>query len=279
MSATAGLDRSSRAGVGLLIAIALCGLLAPWISPYDPGRPDLRHSLEGPSLEHWLGTDVEGRDVASRILYGARVSLSVALAVVVISVGFGVLIGGIAGLFGGWVDRGLSAVIDVLLAFPGILLAIALIAITGPGLGNVILALTLLGWVSFARLVRGEVLVRRGDEFVVAARALGATQRELLLRHLLPNLVGPVTVQATFAAAGAILAEASLSFLGLGVQGLPSWGGMLDHGADVFLLAPHLAIAPGLAILLSVVALNFVGDGLRDWLDPRTATASGQPGL
>ena len=159
MSATAGLDRSSRAGRGLLLVIALCGVLAPWIAPYDPGRPDLRHGLEGPSLEHWLGTDVEGRDVASRILFGARVSLSVARAVVVVSVAFGVLVGGIAGLLGGWVDRGISAVIDVLLAFPGILLAIALVAITGPGLGNVGPTDTYAPLPAYAKLVLAFIMI------------------------------------------------------------------------------------------------------------------------
>jgi peptide/nickel transport system permease protein len=257
--------------LGVLGLIAIAGALAPWLAPWSPTQPDLQHVLEGPSVDHLLGTDVIGRDVASRVLYGARVSLLVGLTVVVISLTVGLLIGGLAGLLGGAVDRALSGTIDVLLAFPGILLAIALIAIMGPGLSNVIFALSALGWVPFARLARGQVLLLREQEFVLSARGLGAGPTRILLRHLLPNLVGPLTVQSTFATAGAILAEATLSFLGLGVQGLPSWGSMLDHGAEVFLLAPHLAFAPGLAILITVLALNFVGDALRDWLDPRTS--------
>ena len=265
---------SSRVALVILVGVALAGVLGPWISPWDPTAPDLAHVLEGPTGPHPLGTDVIGRDVAGRLLVGARVSLLVGVTVVAVSISLGLLTGGIAGLLGGWVDRALSGLIDVLLAFPGILLAIALIAIIGPGLSNVIFALSALGWVPFARLVRGQVLQLREQEFVAAAQVLGAGSMRILLRHLLPNLVGPLTVHATFAVAGAILAEASLSFLGLGVQGLPSWGGMLDHGAEVFLLAPHLALAPGLAILVTVMALNFLGDALRDWLDPRTPVQS-----
>lgn len=252
-----------------LIALGLGGLLAPRLSRFGPTTPDLRHALEGPGRIHPLGTDLLGRDVFVRILYGARVSLLVGLTVVTISGGVGLIVGGIAGLAGGWTDRLLSALVDVLLAFPGILLAIALVALMGPGLWNVILALAALGWVPFARLARGEVLLLREQEYVVAARALGARGARVLGRHLLPNLVGPLTVQATFATAAAILAEASLSFLGLGAQGTPSWGAMLDQGAEVFLLAPHLALFPGLAILVTVLSLNLLGDALRDRLDPR----------
>ncbi len=253
-----------------LAFITIAGLAAPWLAPWSPTHPDLDHVLEGLTAAHPLGTDVIGRDVLSRVIYGARVSLVVGITVVAFSLTGGLLVGGLAGLIGGWTDRVLSGIIDVLLAFPGILLAIALIAIVGPGLSNVVFALSALGWVPFARLVRGQVLLLREQEFVVAARGLGVGPTRILLRHLLPNLIGPLSVQSTFATAGAILAEATLSFLGLGVQGQPSWGSMLDHGAEVFLLAPHLAFAPGLAILVTVLALNFVGDGLRDWLDPRT---------
>jgi peptide/nickel transport system permease protein len=259
---------------GTLLLLAIGGAFAPWLSPWEPARPDLDHTLEGPSAAHPLGTDTIGRDVLTRLLYGARVSLVVGLCVVALSVTVGVLAGGLAGLLGGWVDRVLSGLIDVLLAFPGILLAIALVAILGPGLFNVVFALAALGWVPFARLVRGQVLLLREQEFVAAAQSLGAGPGRVLHAHLLPNLVGPLTVQATFATAGAILAEASLSFLALGAQGLPSWGAMLDHGAEVFLLAPHLAASPGIAILVTVLALNFLGDALRDRLDPR-ASAGG----
>jgi peptide/nickel transport system permease protein len=254
--------------VALAIALALFG---PALSPYDASTQELARRLEGPSLQHPFGLDELGRDILARILSGARISLLVGLVVVGISSSVGILLGAIAGYFGGRIDEAISRVIDILLAFPGLLLAIALVAVLGPSLVNVVLALSLIGWVGYARLVRGQVLRAREFEFVQAARALGATTPRILARHVIPTTLPAVTVQATLGMGGAILAEAALSFLGLGVQPpTPSWGTMLNYGRTHLLDAPHLTIFPGLAIAILVLGFNFLGDGLRDALDPAT---------
>ncbi len=261
----------NRGAAGLLAVLIAGALLAPWVSPVPPDLLDLPGGLEGPSLAHPLGQDRLGQDVLAGLLYGGRVSLAVGLLVVGVSLAVGTLVGFVSGYAGGWVDEAFMRVVDVLLAFPGILLAIALTGILGPSLGNVVFALSLLGWVGFARLVRGEVLALRHREFVVAARVLGAGVPRIALRHVLPNLAGPLAVQATFSVAGTILAESSLSFLGLGPQGVPTWGAMLSQGVDYLLFAPHLALFPGLAIMGTVLGINVLGDALRDRLDPRRA--------
>ncbi len=255
-----------------IIALLLVGaLLAPVLAPYSPNRQDLSQGLTPPSSRHFLGQDKLGRDIFSRIIFGARISLLVGVVTVGVSSLIGILVGAIAGFWGGLVDEIIMRLIDILLAFPGILLAIALMAILGPSLGNVILALCLIGWVGYARLVRGEILSLKEREFIVAARAVGSSNRRIILRHILPNILSPVIVQVTFGLAGAIVAEAGLSFLGLGVQPpTPSWGAMLNEGRQFLLLAPHLSIFPGLAIMLVVLSFNFVGDALRDILDPKS---------
>ena len=256
---------------GIVVAVAvLAALLGPWLVSADPRAQELALRLAGPTAAHPLGLDELGRDILARLVAGARVSLLVGVSVVSVSALVGLLVGGIAGYAGGWVDMAVGRVIDVLMAFPGILLAIALVAALGPSLRNVVLALTAIGWVGYARLVRGQVLKAREFEYVQAARSLGAPASRILVRHVLPVAYPAVLVQATLGMAGAIVAEASLSFLGLGVQPpTPSWGTMLDAGRAHLFDAPHLTIFPGLAIALLVLGFNFLGDGLRDRIDPR----------
>jgi peptide/nickel transport system permease protein len=259
-----------RVGLTLVTLCVVAALLAPVIAPQDPSAQSLALRLEGPTPGHLLGLDELGRDVWSRLLAGARISLLVGLVVVGISASAGLAIGAIAGYVGGVTDELVSRVIDILLAFPGILLAIALVAVLGPSLTNVVIALAAIGWVGYARLVRGQVLKAREFEFVQAARALGAGPARLLVRHIVPTAVPALVVQATLGMAGAILAEAALSFLGLGVQPpTPSWGTMINGGRVHLIDAPHLTIFPGIAIALLVLGFNFLGDGLRDRLDPR----------
>lgn len=259
----------ARIGLGILLVMSFVAVMAPVVAPSDPDKQVLAEKFSGPSAAHLLGQDRTGRDILSRIVYGARVSMLVGFSTVAISVLVGLALGSIAGYFGKFADEVIMRVIDVLQAFPGILLAIALTAVLGPSLRNIVLALSVLGWVGYARIVRGEFLKLREMEFVSAARALGAGDSRIIVRHILPNLWAPLIVQATFGVAAAILGEASLSFLGLGVQGIPSWGGMLNEGIDFLFRAPHISIFPGLALMISILGLNFLGDGLRDRLDPR----------
>lgn len=258
------------AGALLTIVIIVIALAAPLLAPYDPSAQETARRLEGPTNTHPLGLDDLGRDVLSRILFGARVSLRVGFSVVLIASTIGIALGAMAGYFGGKIDTVVMRTSDVLLAFPGILLAIAFVAVLGPSLNNVIIALSTIGWVGYARLVRGQVLKVREIEFVTAAKALGASSGRVIFFHVLPNVMNPVIVMATLGLAGAILAEAALSFLGLGVQPpTPSWGAMLSSGRQYLGMANHLAIFPGLAIMLAVMGLNFLGDGLIDALDPK----------
>ncbi len=253
----------------LLIIIGMfvfAALFAPLLAPYSPDQQNLCPGLSGPSSGHWLGQDKLGRDLLSRMIFGARVSLLVGVSVVLISLIVGFMVGAISGVFGGMIDQALMRIIDLLMAFPGILLAIALAAVLGPGIGNVIFALSLLGWVGYARLVRGQVLVEREKAYFESARALGAGTARIIFKHLVPNLAGPVLVQASFGIAGAILAEASLSFLGLGAQKIPSFGSLLAHGINFLRTAPHLTIFPGLAVFLLVISFNLLGDFIADYL-------------
>jgi len=264
-------------GVLLLAAFTLAAVFAPAIAPANPATIDLGHRLAGPSAGHWLGTDELGRDILSRIVYGARLSLIVAVSVVGCSLFLGIVLGGIAGYYGGVLDTMLNIfVMNAFLALPGILLAIAFVAFLGPGLINLILALSIGGWVGYARLVRGQVLAVKEREFVEAARALGASDLRIFVRHILPNIIQPLIVQSAIGMAGAVLAEATLSFLGLGVPPpSASWGSMLDGARSHLFDAPHLVIFPALAVMLCVLAFNFLGDALRDYLDPRTRITMG----
>ena len=248
-------------------------LFAPLFAPNDPAQQELERRLEAPTPAHPLGLDELGRDILSRLLWGARVSVAVGLTVVVLAGLLGTLVGALAGGIGGVIDSVLMRIVDVIQAFPGILLAIALVAVLGPALRHVVVALVAIGWVGYARLVRAELLKLREQEFVLAARSAGLSPARLLVRHLLPNVLPALTVQASLGMAGAILAEASLSFLGLGIQPpTPSWGAMINAGRSHLLDAPHLTLFPGAAILLTVMGLNFLGDGLIDLLDPHRVT-------
>lgn len=262
------------AGAVLVVLAAVAAAAGPLVMPFDPVVQDLALRLESPSAAHPFGLDELGRDILARVLAGARIALLVGLTVVSVSAALGTLLGALAGYFGGLVDEIISRVVDTLLAFPGLLLAIALVAVLGPSLVNVVFALTIIGWVGYARLVRGQVLRARELQYVEAARALGAETSRILWRHVVPSAVPAIVVQATLGMAGAIIGEASLSFLGLGVQPpTASWGTMLAGGRTHILDAPHVTIFPGLAIALLVVGLNVLGDGLRDRLDPRSGAA------
>ncbi|MDA1306359.1 MAG: ABC transporter permease [Acidobacteria bacterium] len=259
-----------RIGLGIIAVTVLAAVADPWLVPHDPDVQMLANRLQGPSWAHPLGLDELGRDILARLVSGARISLGVGLTVVSVSACVGILVGAVAGYAGGVVDTVIGRVMDVLLAFPGILLAIALVAVLGPSLTNVVLALVVIGWVGYARVVRGQVLKIRELEYVQAARAVGAPVWRILWQHVIPPTLPAVTVQATLGMAGSIIAEASLSFLGLGVQPpTPSWGTMLDAGRAHLFDAPHLTLMPGLAIALLVLGFNFVGDALRDRIDPR----------
>lgn len=256
--------------LGLLLLFVLAALFAPVLAPYDPAALHLDQRLSAPTHAFPLGTDELGRDTLSRVLYGARLSLLVAVTVVGGSLLLGLLVGAVAGFYGGWRDAVLNVyLMNAFLAMPGILLAIAFVAFLGPGTRNVILALTLSGWVTYARLVRAQVMAAREREYVEAARALGASDLRLLLRHILPNVMQPVIVQAALGMAAAVMAEATLSFLGLGVPPpAASWGSMLNDARAHLFDAPHTVVAPAAAVMLCVLAFSFLGDALRDWADP-----------
>ncbi|HTW50217.1 MAG TPA: ABC transporter permease [Acidobacteriaceae bacterium] len=264
-------------GLALLVLFVTLALLAPLLAPDNPAALDLLHRLAPPSHAHWLGTDELGRDILSRVIYGARLSLTVAVSVVALSLCAGLVLGGIAGYYGRWLDVAINTfLMNAFMALPGILLAIAFVAFLGPGLLNLILALSIGGWVGYARLVRAQVLAVREREFVEAARALGASDLRIFVRHILPNILQPLIVQAAIGMAGAVLAEATLSFLGLGVPP-PSadWGSMLNDARPFLFDAPHLVVFPAIAVMLCVLSFNFLGDALRDYLDPRTRIAIG----
>src|ERR1019366_2932274 len=264
-------------GVVLVVIFVVFALFAPWIAPQNPAHIYLPNRLETPSSAHWCGTDELGRDILSRLIYGSRISMVVGSCVVAASLTLGLIIGSIAGYYGGGIDRFVNVVLmNAFMSFPGILLAIAFVAFRGPGIFNLVLALSLGGWVGYARLVRGQVLAAREREFVEAARALGASDLRIIVRHILPNIIQPVVVQAAIGMAGAILAEATMSFLGLGVPPpTASWGAMLNDGRAHLFDAPHLVLFPALAVMLAVLSFNFIGDALRDYLDPRSRIEAG----
>ncbi|MGA1984452.1 MAG: ABC transporter permease [Acidobacteriaceae bacterium] len=273
----AGQQPLAALGVLLLAVFLVCAVFAPWLAPQDPAQLDLGGRLLPPGHGHWFGTDALGRDILSRTLYGARISLVVAVSVVSLSLAIGLVAGLAAGFYGGWTDTVLNVyVTNAFLALPGILLAIAFVAFLGPGIFNLILALSVSGWVGYARLVRAQVMAVKEREFVEAARALGASDLRVLCRHILPNIVQPLIVQAAIGMAGAVLAEATLSFLGLGVPPpAASWGSMLNDGRSHLFDSPHLVVFPALAVMLAVLSFNFIGDALRDFLDPRMRLTTG----
>lgn len=264
-------------GVVLVFLFLVLAIFGPWIAPQDPAAIHLAVRLDPPSRAHWLGTDELGRDILSRVIYGARISMVVGSCVVGASLGIGLIIGSIAGYYGGGIDRFVNVILmNAFLSFPGILIAIAFVAFRGPGIFNLVIALSIGGWVGYARLVRGQVLAAREREFVEAARALGASDLRIVARHILPNIIQPVVVQAAIGMAGAILAEATMSFLGLGVPPpTASWGTMLNDGRAHLFDAPHLVIFPAIAVMLAVLSFNFIGDALRDYLDPRSRIEAG----
>jgi peptide/nickel transport system permease protein len=263
-------NRLAMVGLALVLGLFAVALLAHWLAPYDPDLINLKLVLMPPSPDHLLGTDTLGRDVLSRIIYGARISLLVGFVAVGIATLIGILVGALAGFYGGWVDQLLMRLVDLMLCFPTLFLILAVIAVLGPSIWNVMVVIGVTNWMGVARLVRAEFLSLREREFVAAARSLGASDARLILRHLLPNALVPVMVSATLGVAGAILTESALSFLGLGVQApTPSWGNILTMGKDNIEIAWWLSVFPGLAILVTVMSYNLLGEGIREAIDPR----------
>ena len=268
--------RSGSAGAVLVLLFVVVGLLAPWLAPHDPLRGDLSRTREDPSREHWLGTDELGRDVLSRIIWGARLTLRVGLIAVAIGLLVGVPLGLVSGYVGGTFDLLAQRLVDVLLAFPGVLLAIMIVAIMGTGLENVMIAVGVVSIPTYTRLVRGQVLALKPLPFLEAARALGQSQLWIIVLHVLPNILSPIIVQSTLQFATSILWAAGLSFLGLGAQApTPEWGALVATGKTYLRSAPHLVIFPGIVISLTVMALSLFGDALRDALDPRERLPEG----
>ncbi|AMV72471.1 ABC transporter permease [Desulfuromonas carbonis] len=262
-------NRMAMAGAVIVAAMFLLALLAP-VAGYDPGAIDIARRLEGPGLQHWLGTDDLGRDVLARILYGARISLLVGFVAVGIATLIGIVIGAVAGFYGRWTDAVVMRFVDIMLCFPTFFLILAVIAFLEPSIWNIMVIIGLTGWMGVARLVRAEFLSLRERDFVVAARAMGASDARIIFRHILPSALSPVLVSATLGVAGAILTESALSFLGIGVQPpTPSWGNMLIAGKQTLGTAWWLSAFPGFAILLTVLGYNLLGEGIRDALDPR----------
>ena len=265
-------DNRARIGIGIVVIMSLAAILAPLLARQSPITIDLAHLLQRPSAQHWLGTDIQGRDIWSRLVYGARVSLTVGLISQGIALALGVTLGLIAGFYGKWVDEVVMRLADVTLAFPTLLLLIAMVAALQPSEGVVFATIGIVGWAGMARIVRGQVLVVRQLEYIQAIRALGAGDLRIMTQHVLPNVIAPVVIAATLGVAGAIMAEAALSFLGLGVPPpAPSWGSMIADGRDLEQLrrAPWTSVFPGIAIGAAVLGFNLLGDALRDALDPR----------
>jgi peptide/nickel transport system permease protein len=263
-------NRMAMTGLALVLGLFVVSIFAPWLAPYDPNLIDLKQVLMPPSPSHYLGTDTLGRDVLSRIIFGSRVSLKVGFVAVGLATLIGLFIGALAGYYGGWVDSALMRLVDLMLCFPAFFLILAVIALLEPSIWNIMAVIGLTGWMGVARLVRAEFLSLREREFVTAARALGAGDIRLILRHMLPNALAPVMVSATLGVAGAILTESALSFLGLGVQPpTPSWGNILTAGKDNIEIAWWLSVFPGLAILITVMSYNLLGEGIQEAIDPR----------
>ncbi|HSA59792.1 MAG TPA: ABC transporter permease [bacterium] len=263
-------NRMAVAGLAFVLVLFAVAALAPHLSAHSPTAYDLGSILKPPSAAHWLGTDEEGRDIWARMVFGTRISLTVGLISVALYVAIGVLLGALAGYFGGWVDVVVSRAIEVMICFPTFFLILAVLAFIGPSLVNIMIVIGLTSWPGIARLVRGEFLKLRKQDFVMAGKIVGAGNARIIFRHILPNSLAPVFVSATFGVASSILIESSLSFLGFGVQPpTPSWGEILSQSRDFMDIAWWLAFFPGLAIFISITAYNLVGEGLRDAIDPR----------
>lgn len=263
-------DKLAIIGAVIVLALFVVAISAPWVAPYDPAKIDTKSILAAPSLDHLCGTDDLGRDVFSRMLYGSRISLTVGFVAIGIATVIGLLIGAAAGYFGGWVDDALMRFVDLMLTIPAFFLILAVIAFLEPSIYNIMIVIGVTGWMSVARLVRAEFLALKERDFVMAARAMGASNMRIIFRHILPNAMSPVLVSATLGVAGAILTESALSFLGIGVQPpTPSWGNILTLGKDNIEFAWWLSVYPGLAILITVMGYNLLGEGVRDALDPR----------
>ena len=263
-------NRLALSGGGIVLALFIVSLLAPVISPYDPSAINAWKVLSAPSLQHWFGTDELGRDILSRVLYGSRVSLKVGFVAVGIAVSIGTVVGLVSGYFSGLVDATLMRAVDIMLCFPAFFLILAIITFLEPSIWYIMMVIGLTGWMGVARLVRAETLSIREMDYILAARCIGCSNTRIIFRHILPNAVSPVLVSATLGIAGAILTESALSFLGIGVQPpTPSWGNILTSGKDYIEFAWWLSLFPGLSILITVLAYNLLGEGIRDALDPR----------
>ncbi|HON58321.1 MAG TPA: ABC transporter permease [Smithella sp.] len=257
-------------GALIVLALMAVSVLAPWLAPYDPGRIDLNNVLAPPSPDHLLGTDQLGRDVLSRMIWGARISLKVGFVATGLAILIGAILGAVAGYYGGWVDAVIMRFVDIMLCFPTFFLILAVIAVLEPSIWNIMIIIGLTGWMGVTRLVRADFISLRERDFVKAARAVGAGDARIIFRHILPNSMASILVAATLGVAGAILTESALSFLGIGVQPpTPSWGNILTAGKDNIDIAWWLSLFPGLAILITVVGYNLLGEGIRDLLDPR----------
>jgi len=255
----------------LLAAMVIIAILAPWIAPYEPNDINLKESLQSPSKEHWLGTDHLGRDIFSRLLYGATTSFAIAISVVAFALIWGIALGGIAGYFRGLSDDIISRVIDLFLSFPSMIFALAIVGALGSSVLNLIMALALVHWASYARLMRGQVLSAKSNDYVSSARVIGASDRRILVKHILPNALAPVIVLATLDMGHVILSAAALSFLGLGIPpSVPEWGSMLNAGKEFMRTAPYLTLFPGMAITLTVILFSLLGDGFQEILDPES---------
>lgn len=262
-------DKMAVIGMMIILILTFIAIFAPYLS-HNPMEVNMENRLLGPSEEHPMGTDQLGRDLLSRIVYGTQVSIAAATMATLMIMIFGVTIGAIAGYFGGTIDQAIMRIVDVLLAFPNLILTIAIVGMLGPSLMNLIIAMTATGWAGYSRIVRGSVLSVKEKEFVEAARAMGCSDSYIIFRHIIPNVISPVIVIATIGMGHTILSITGLSFLGLGAQPpTPEWGAMLSDGKSFMTTAPHLMIFPGLMIMIVVLAFNFLGDGLRDILDPR----------
>lgn len=273
-------SKTNLLGLGIVVFLTVGAVCAPLIAPSDPTAIHVEDRLQPPSIEHPMGTDQLGRDLFTRVLYGARISLQVSVVVVVLTLLIGGVVGLIAGYAGGWVDEGLMRLVDLLIAFPGLLFALVIAAVLGPSLMNIMIALSAVGWTEYARIIRGSVLSVKEDEFVKAAQIMGASRTRIIARHLVPNVVSPIVVLATMNMATVVLGTAALSFLGLGAQPpTPEWGNMLANSRDTLMTAWWVSTFPGLAIMLTVLGFNLLGDGLRDVLDPRDVGDQREVGL